>query len=113
MAEMEITLFPEITMGKKAALFPEHFPQEWKNKLLHDFDEEFGPGTIDLNYAIRVCRDWSHGGGKKRIDWVAVIRNGVRKGWLRPEQSRRSSGSSNAVKGALRRLNQGGIGGPK
>ena len=110
MAEMEITLFPEMAMPKKASLFPDEVPMEWVFKLESDFAQEFGKDVIDVPYAIRTCRDWSHGGGKKRVDWVAVIRNGVRKGWLRPEKSGKAN-SSSAVRDALRKLNQGAIGG--
>ena len=105
MGEKEITLFQEATPKQsKASLFPEEFPASWRVKLEEDFFLEFGSGAIDLDYAIRTCRDWSLGGGKKRVNWVAVIRNGVRRGWLRPQSAPFSARPSDAVRGALMKL---------
>ncbi len=104
-----ITLFPELTEPKpmpksKATLFPDEVPDVWIQRLEADFAEEYGTGIIDVSYAIRTCRDWSHGSGKTRINWVAVIRNGVRKGWLRPDPNNRPQGTANTVRDALKRL---------
>lgn len=115
MDEKEITLFPGSkikTNKKKAHLFPDPFPEDLRVRLFADLTAEFGCDSIDIDYAINVCRDWSHGSGKKRIDWLAVMRNGIRKGWLRPPRSPRGAQSTNSVRGALARLNAKALGGP-
>ena len=113
MAEKEITLFQENGTKRKAHLFPDPFPEAWRVRLQADLAKEFGASAIDIEYAIRTCRDWSLGSGKKRVNWLAVIRNGVRKGWLRPSPGSLRGQPSRAVKGALARLNQRSLGGPR
>ena len=115
MADKEITLFPgdEIqTKKKKAHLFPVPFPESMRLRLIAALSSEFKHDTIDIDYAIRVCQDWSHGSGKKRLDWVAVMRNGIRKGWLRPHNGPRGAQTTNSVRGALARLNAKALGSP-
>lgn len=80
-------------------LFPDPVPnalllalKDWWNQ-----HPEFGPPEIE--YAIETCRDWSRGSNRRRQDWLAVLQNGIRKGWLRrdPQRPRSPRGAAGAL----------------
>jgi len=64
---------------------------------------EHGPPNI--THAIDKARDWAEGKGHKRKSWLAVIRNGVRDGWLQPKNgAARGNEKSSAVKDSVRNI---------
>lgn len=40
-----------------------------------------GIGKAQLRYACQRVREWSHGNGKARKDWVLVVMGAIRDGW--------------------------------
>jgi hypothetical protein len=81
---------------KKATmcLCPEAFTKDDLDRLFSWSKQEFGLSPDQTGAAIRVVRDWSLSGDKKRLDWVATIRNAIREGW-----ALRSSKASDIPKG--------------
>lgn len=44
----------------------------------------------DCRTAFETVKDWAEGSGKRRVNWVAVIRNAMRSGWALPRGRQRS-----------------------
>ena len=40
-------------------------------------------GATSFVYGWENVQDWAKGGGAVRVDWVAVTRNAIKKGWAR------------------------------
>lgn len=39
-------------------------------------------GDVDVGFALDKCRDWARSNGKRKADWLATVRGGIRDGWL-------------------------------
>ena len=51
-------------------------------------------GHPEIHYAVETCSDWSHGNNRKRANWVLVLKNGVKSGWLRPKKNQTKFGGA-------------------
>lgn len=70
-----IPLFP-----KQATSIPDRFSAKEAEEILrwamaHELKYE------QVIFAVSTVRDWAQAGGKKKLDWVATVRNAIRRGW--------------------------------
>ena len=63
-----------------ATPFPSPFPQDVGVRLVA-WGKGEGWSEAEVRRGISTVRDWAEGGGHRRSNWEAVVRNGIRRGW--------------------------------
>ncbi len=71
---------PKPKRKPKATLCPDQLEPDQRYALLvwadkHSFTKS------QVIHGFNAVKDWSHGNNRRRVDWVATIRNAIRRGW--------------------------------
>ena len=65
---------------RRACLCPESLTDDQKKSAIEWIGKN-GFSRAQVQFAWEQVRDWSHSKGEKRVDWLAVLRKGMRDGW--------------------------------